>query len=553
MNTNLKRYGIGGLLLILGVVIGAFVFSPKKQVHEHTKANTEQTNETIWTCSMHPQIRQDSSGDCPICGMDLIPASQMESEIDPDAIRMSKTARALAKVETTVVGNSNFETNKLNLSGELKVNLDRIENLSANFDGRIERLFVNNIGEQIKKGEIIAEIYAPDLQVLKKEYNLANKQSNSSLIKSIERKIKNLELAPQDISSMNSDILKYKSPVAGFVSMLNVNQGDNIKTGQPILQIADLSNLWASFDIYESALNTIKVGDEININIPNESSVKVQITFISPVLDNKTRSAKARAVLDNRDFRLKPGVFISAELINMRRDSTKNEILRVPRSAVLWSGKRSVVYQELEDESGVYYKMKQVETGKMTNDFVEIFSGLTVGDVIVTHGAFSIDSEAQLADKPSMMNPENLESTKDQASEDIDNMTLRHYLDLKNALVSDDLDKAINVAKDFFRYLEASSKKTEVQNLKPIIEQITKASDIEGLREDFIELSEEIIDWSRSLELEPKLYVQFCPMADSNEGAFWLSLDSRIRNPYFGASMLKCGEVSEIIEPKSSR
>ena len=120
----------------------------------------------------------------------------------------------------------------------------------------------------------------------------------------------------------------------------------------------------------------------------------------------KTRSAKARVVVNNQDLKLKPGVFITAELANQNSKSDSNQALMIPKSAVLWTGKRSVVYQQLENENGVYFKMKEVEIGTSSSDFVEILSGLNVGDEVVTQGVFSIDSEAQLSGKPSMMNPD---------------------------------------------------------------------------------------------------------------------------------------------------
>ncbi len=550
MNKNLKQYGIGGLLLVTGVILGAFIFSGDKSAHEHARTSISQKEEKIWTCSMHPQIRQDSSGDCPICGMDLIPASQMGSEIDPEAIKMSKTARTLARIETTIVGNAKKESNNVNLSGELKVNEDRVESISANYDGRIERLYINDVGEQVRKGQVIAQIYAPDLQILKEEYILAKNQGNSGLLESVTKKIRNLDLNTNDILAMQDGVLNFKTPVSGVVSVLNVNQGDNIKTDQQLMQIADLSTLWASFDVYQSALDLVSEGDILNINIPNSSSVSAKVDFVSPVLDQKTRSAKARAIVDNNNLKLKPGVFISAELQHDTDQKQNKGSVMIPRSAVLWTGVRSVVYKEIEDESGVYYKLREVKTGQYKGNDVEILSGISLGDVIVSHGAFSIDSEAQLSDKRSMMNIDKNQSSEQQVNSDIDNKLLKYYLELKNALVKDDFEGSKAILKDFQKILKSSVDKNQLlSTLEPTLNSMITSKNIEDLRQNFINLSEEMIDYTKGLNIEPTLYVQYCPMANSNEGAYWLSLDSNIRNPYFGASMLKCGEVREVIYP----
>jgi Cu(I)/Ag(I) efflux system membrane fusion protein len=549
MNSKLKRYGLGGLLLVLGVVIGALAFSYNETTKSDSASVEKQSQYKVWTCSMHPQIRQDEEGDCPICGMDLIPANQMENMIDPDAIRMSKTARALAKVETTVVGQSFNSGSNHSFSGQLVINQEQVENVSANYKGRIEKLYINEEGEQIKSGQLIAEIYAPDIQVLKDEYNLALKQDNPTLINSINKKIRNLELTPQAIQSMNNGILKLRAPKSGFVSSLSITQGDNIKASQQLLQIADLSSLWANLDLYESELNTLKVGDEMTIQIPNYNDVKGKVTFISPVLDSNTRSATARLVIDNKNFNLKPGVFISAEIESDSKDDSEQKAIMLPKSSVLWTGKRSVIYQEFEDETCVFYKMKEVSTGKSTANAIEIISGIAVGDVIVTHGAFSIDSEAQLADKPSMMNRSTSASVEVKGDFQLDNNYLQSYFDLKNALVNDDFEKAKNIANEFNESInKQSAGKNPLQNLKTFLDKIIKTSNIDDFRDQFINLSDEMIRLSKTIEIEPKLYVQYCPMANSNEGAYWLSLSNEIRNPYYGESMLKCGEVKEVIE-----
>jgi len=549
MKNKTKHYSIGGLLVIVGIAIGALVFSSENTTetpHDHASDEAE----SVWTCSMHPQIRQEEPGDCPICGMDLIPANQVQASIDPDAIKMSKTARALAKVKTIVVDNLGSITNNRSYSGQLVVNQDRVERLSANYSGRIEKLYINDTGEQVRKGQAIAEIYAPELQIIQDEYKLALKQNNSSLLQSITKKIENFELSLADIQNMNKGVLQFKSSVSGYVTTLNVRQGENIKTDQALLELANLSTLWAHFDIYESDLNTLNVGDKLSIDIPNRPGITGRISFISPVLDENTRSAIARVLIDNPNMKLKPGVFISAQLEDRSKmpSDTQESGLWIPKSAVLWSGKRSVVYQEIEDESGVYYKMKEVRTGKTTTEAIEVLSGISAGDVIVSHGAFSIDSEAQLADKPSMMNKRETFLAKSEVQ--LDNKFLQHYFDLKNALVKDGFENAKAITADLIEFLESKSDNiTNAKKMELVLKEMLNQTNIDAFRENFIQLSEEVIKMSKRLELDQKLYVQYCPMADSNEGAYWLSLDESIRNPYFGASMLKCGEIREVLSP----
>ena len=536
MKTTIKTYIIAGLVLVLGIFLGATLFSSetKPEAHDHAQ---EPAGDKVWTCSMHPQIRKDESGDCPICGMDLIPASQMKEGVDPDAIRMSKTARKLAQVGTMTVGEE-VPGSKMNFSGRLEVNQDNTSSISTNFKARIERLYINEEGEKVQKGQVIAELYAPEIQVLKEELELATRQGNEVLLKSIIKKIENYALSVSDIRSLENARLKLRSSKNGVISSLNVKQGDNVKADQNLMRIADLSSLWAIVDVYESDLNRIEKGDVLKIRIPNEDNVMGKVTFVSPVLDANSRTAKSRVVVQNPKRNLKPGVFITAELENTKPNA--NQKLMVPRSAVLWTGKRSVVYQQLENKKGVYFKMKQVKTGSTSSDQVEIISGLEAGVEVVTQGAFSIDSEAQLSDKPSMMDHQ--EESTDNASllEDAElnpvEDWLDDYLELKNSLVDDDLSGAQKHYKTLLRKL---FKDEEV---------VLNAQNIQQLRNDFVQLNDHLIPLIKEQNTDQKLYIQFCPMANDSNGAQWLSKNKAIKNPYYGASMLTCGSVESVID-----
>jgi Cu(I)/Ag(I) efflux system membrane fusion protein len=367
------------------------------------------------------------------------------------------------------------------------------------------------------------------------------------LLKSITSKIQNYELSVRDVQALEDGKLKLRASTSGVISTIKAKEGDNVNAGQTLLSIADLSNLWAILDVYESDLNRIKKGDELIIRIPNEDNVKGEVVFVSPVLDSNSRSAKARVVITNTNRNLKPGIFITAELGNPESKSASSEALMVPKSAVLWTGKRSVVYQQLENENGVYFKMIEVETGSSSSDHVEILSGLEPGDEIVSQGAFSVDSEAQLAGKPSMMNPKEKPSEIQLASEIISNKTevvkqlINQYSSLKDALVKSDFKasrSAYSQVNALLLQLNSTAFKTSNQ-----------INNIEELREEFILLSEAVITMAKTTNpSDNTLYVQRCPMADRGEGARWLSFSEQIKNPYYGDAMLTCGSVVDSIQ-----
>jgi len=546
MNTKFKTYLIAGLVLVLGIFIGASLFSSEENTENHN--HTGETESSVWTCSMHPQIRNSEPGDCPICGMDLIPANTLEETVDPDAIRMTKSARALAQIETTLVGDGKKTSLNLELSGQLDINEKRKTSLTANFDGRIEQLNINFEGETVQNNQVVAELYSSTIQVLKDEYALAKRTDNESLMQSVVQKIENLELSLQDIQNKSkSATISLRAQQTGNVTQLMVAQGDQVKAGQALMEIADLTTLWAMFDVYEQDLNLIKVGDEMSMNIGGET-VTGKVDFISPIFNTDERSAKVRVVVQNPNLRWKPGVFVTG-VVSSDASNTKSETpLYVPKSSVLWTGKRSIVYKQLENENGVYFKLTTVDIGKTSGDNIEILSGLQVGDEVVTQGAFSIDSEAQLADKTSMMDPKTEKSQQKSSVEEEINLNpkaiaqlLSDYRQLKIALSSDNFEDA----KTNYKKLVASFSKLKLRKLQ----NADKIGSIDELREEFLALSEDIIAIAKSSNpTDQLLYVQRCPMANNSEGASWLSFTKEIKNPYYGASMLKCGSTIDSIQ-----
>lgn len=546
MNTKFKTYLIAGLVLVLGIFIGASLFSSEENTEDHN--HTAETESSVWTCSMHPQIRNSEPGDCPICGMDLIPANTLEETVDPDAIRMTKSARALAQIETTLVGDGKRTTSNLELSGQLDINEKSKTSLTANFDGRIEQLNINFKGETVQNNQVVAELYSSTIQVLKDEYALAKRTDNESIMQSVVQKIENLELSLQDIQNKSkSATIPLRAQQTGNVTQLMVAQGDQVKAGQALMEITDLSTLWAMFDVYEQDLNLIKVGDEMSMNIGG-ATVTGKVDFISPIFNTEERSAKVRVVVQNPNLRWKPGVFVTG-VVSSDASNIKSETpLYVPKSSVLWTGKRSIVYKQLENENGVYFKLTTVEIGQTSGDNIEILSGLQVGDEVVTQGAFSIDSEAQLADKTSMMDPKTEKSQPKSFVEEEINLNpkaiaplLSDYRQLKIALSSDNFEDA----KTNYKKLVASFSILKLRKLQDT----DKIMSIDELREEFLALSEDIIAIAKtSNPTDQLLYVQLCPMANNSEGGSWLSFTKEIKNPYYGASMLTCGSTIDSIQ-----
>lgn len=575
--------------LLLGWLIFGRSGDKTPDGHPHGAATA---GETIWTCSMHPQIRRNEPGDCPICGMDLIPLEEDgEGGADPMAVGMSPAAMQLADVETAAAGTTT-PVKSIRLNGKVQADERRVYSQASHIPGRVERLTVNFTGEFITKGQIIASIYSPDLVAAQEELFEAEKikDTQPELFAASKEKLKNWKFSDEQIERMlreesSTDVFDIHADISGYVTQKKVNTGDYVRKGQAIYEIADLSTVWVLFDVYESDLAWIRKGDRITFTVaslPGET-FKGTVSYIDPVLDPGTRVAKARVEVANRGARLKPEMFASGTA-----EATlpgKSSRLVVPKTAVMWTGKRSVVYVKTSSEKGVEFVMREVTLGPALGESFVIEKGLRKGEEIAVHGTFSIDAAAQLAGKPSMMNqsggPAMTGHDHGGARDAAPVMELPRptpkaaaisrearraleplyagYLDFKNALAADDLaeaQKAAGKLREELAKINMSVFTGESHNawmkysgaLTEALRHVPHFETIEEVRKAFKETSAAMIGLTRAFKPYDKpLYLQYCPMADGNKGADWLSLEKEIKNPYFGDAMLTCGETKEVI------
>ena len=590
-NINKTTVIIAISTLVIGLLFGWLIFgrSNEPQADEHNHSTTAES-ETIWTCSMHPQIRQNEPGDCPLCGMDLIPLESTDGELDPMAVSMSPTAMQLAQVQTMVVDKG--KTNKsIRLNGKVQADERLLSTQSSHIPGRIEKLSVNFTGEFVSAGQVLANVYSPELVTAQEELFEAKKikETQPALFNAAKEKLKNWKLSDKQIDQIvksNKTIEQFPilANVSGYVTKKMVNLGDYIKQGEALYEIADLSKVWVLFDVYETDMTWINKGDAVIYTVQSipGKTFKGKISYIDPVIDPKTRVAKARLEATNKGLMLKPEMFTTGTI--EAKTNTNYTSLTVPKTAVMWTGKRSVVYVMQMSAQGVSFIMREVTLGPELGESYVIEDGLQPGEEIAINGTFSIDAAAQLAGKPSMMNPEggvamtghnhggntnsNMEkmpvsSKKTTISEDAKKSLqplFDNYFKLKIALASDDFEKAKasgvamnnslgKIDMNLFKGDAHSLWMQQSTALKPSLQHIEHLGDIKAIRGKFISISNLMIAIAESFApLSTAIYIQNCPMADSNKGADWLSLDKEIQNPYFGESMLSCGENTKTIK-----
>lgn len=571
--------------LILGFLIGNQIQSKDSEQHtiEHDHAG-----EGVWTCPMHLQIRQNEPGECPLCGMGLVQVNQ-DDLAESTNLKMSESAMRLADVITDKVGFDQVEKN-IQLTGKIKLDERSISSQSSHIDGRIERLMVSYTGEYVKKGQVIAYVYSPELVNAEKELFVASrmKDSQPELFAAAKEKVRNWKLTDNQIdeilaSGKPKDYFPILSDLSGVVVDKKVNVGDHIREGEPMIKLADLSRLWLLLEINESDISDVKVGDHVNYTIQSFPGEKFEgkITFIDPVMNPGTRVAMARVIVDNPTGKLKPEMFVNATLKSNKKQI--NEQLQIPASAVLWTGKRSVVYVKQTVNGEPVFQLREVTLGSKLGDSYAISEGLKEGEEIVVNGAFSVDAAAQLEGKPSMMNKMSKEnvftvnetariSIKETVQSEINpadtvyqvpsgfklaiKAIFKAYLPVKEALVSSDVIYAksfipalIKAISDADREIPEGQAKIEWQKDVKVLtinaEAISKESDLGKMREALSPLSDQLYHSIKKFDVNAGGFRQFCPMAFDYKGAYWLSDSDEILNPYFGDEMLTCGNVEE--------
>ncbi|MBC32201.1 MAG: efflux transporter periplasmic adaptor subunit [Muricauda sp.] len=612
-----KNYLIALGILILGILIGNLSSGGDNAptTHEDGKHEFVQDPETkIWTCSMHPQIKMDKPGNCPICGMELIPleeGSDNSSEnIASNEIVMTEEAIQLANIQTTVVQKANA-AKTIHLLGRVKPDERKLFSQVSHIPGRIERLYVNFTGDRVYKGQKIVRIYSPDLITAQKELFEAIKSKDvyPQLYTASRNKLKLWKLSDAQIEAIEKsgnvqeqiDILADHS---GYVIKRNVELGDYVMAGQTLFEIANLSSVWVMFEAYESDIPWININDKVTFTIralPGKTFTG-KVTYVDPFVSPETRVAKVRVELNNPDGKLLPEMYANG-VIEARLKNVQDAIV-IPKSAVLWTGKRAVVYVKVPHEKTTSFVYREVKLGQDMGEFYIVDSGLEAGEVVATNGVFRIDASAQLVGQKSMMNPEggvamtghnhggmDMGEKKQMEDEmrskesmdhsempdDTDHSRMEkrldvskaftgqlekvfdNYLGLKDALVKDNANSAKKRADELLASLKKVDMKlltdheahnhwmTISKEIKSSGEAIGKTSDIEKQRGHFKHLSAHLSKGVRLFGVNKEVYEQFCPMADNNQGAYWLSLEEEIKNPYMGSKMLTCGTTESTI------
>lgn len=568
-----KNWMRPAMYILAGLVLGYLFFGSREKPSQAGSAQSQSTaTEEVWTCSMHPQIRQNEPGLCPICEMDLIPAGE-QSAGSPVQFTMTPEAKALAAVETQVVGNSPATGTELRLNGTVRADERRISHQVSHIPGRLEYLAVQFTGEQVRAGQKIAAVYSPELVQAQRELLEAAQLADNypGMLEAARNKLRNWKVSEAQIDEIIRtekirEVFDIYADRSGFVNKRYLSVGDYLKPGERIFELVDLNQVWVLFDAYEQDLSHIRTGQRIEFTTPSVPG-KVfsgRISYIDPQLDADRRVVRLRVEQPNPGHALKPGMYVTGSLFTTKDQA--GDRLSVPRSAVLWTGKRSVVWLKVPGTDSPVYEYREVTLGEQTGEQIEVLKGLDAGDEVVTRGAFTLDAAAQLNNQSSMINglltepatpgEQALPSFQmpDKGRAQLAKL-LELYLPLKAALAEDDAASASRAAakmQESLRNFHPEIPDTEARSyadeqftlIEKALGSFSDAPGIERQRSAFDTLSNALIHLVRTFDIEAEgLYIQHCPMAFDNRGADWISDETAIKNPYFGAKMYKCGTV----------
>ena len=535
-----------------------------------------------YVCPMHPQIRLKSAGKCPVCGMDLAEETSIATSSSAEEIILSERSKALARLQVATVERSTG-ARELHLLGTVVPDESRLRAVTSWTGGRIDKLVVRTTGAQVRRGQVVAELYSPELYAATRDYlvtlNRHDEASGSDsagnwmdgTTKAARARLELLGMQAGTIERLEKSrkapkTIKVRSQFSGTVIERRVETGNFVTAGAPLLSLADLSQVWVEVEAFESDLPLLAVGQQVTVtpSATGGDPFSGTVAFIDPVLDLAARTAKVRVEVSNPRGELRPGMFVHAR-VDSNLDAERG-LLSVPETAVLWTGRRSVVYVEKRGGAAPAYALREVVVGPKAGSVYPVRSGLSEGERVVVRGAFVLDADLQLRGKNSMMD---MEGDQDRESPAMFVVTdamlkslesvLRGYLDAQEALAADEISRgraALDTLATVATVLtpDGPSKSTQVweEVASSLIGHARRAHRAEAdaaVRSAFEDLNAPMTRLLAEFgnPLSESLQTAYCPMAFDNKGAGWIQRTGSLANPYYGAAMLRCGEVSATV------
>jgi membrane fusion protein, copper/silver efflux system len=571
-------------------------------------------NVDYYTCTMHPSVHSKNPGKCPICSMDLVPVmKKVSNETNEKRNPGGMTDNGSGSMGSMTMRPPNQESGKsteftvpverqqqigvtyaavtkrpIQLSirsvGILEPDTSRMFDYVARVDGYVQELKVNSPGQQVSQGQPLITIYSPDLRSTEQELvNLlndrdrsANRASVDQLIAASKMRLKLWNVSDQEIAELEktrrpSDQLMLRSPFDGVVDEVMGRPGMNVKTGDKLVSVLDLSNLWIWAEFYENEVGLLKQGQNIDVSLPAfpNQTFRGQIAVINPVIDAVKRTARVRIDIPNPKAQLRPGMYANVEV-----KIDDGEGLTIPVQAALPTGERMLVFLDRGQGKLLprYVKVGRSFTtfdGQDQENYYQVVNGLQEGDRIVSSANFLIDAESQVqgalkdwqGEEPVSTPPMSEKSATQSPNSNLtavakpvlDSYERLHDLLAENKFSGvsaevETLKKAVHQLRDIDPPSKPERYKDLVDNLHSSAEQFTP-NDIDQARIEFGQFSAALIAFLKDFmpQLDDPLYTVKCPMW-SKSPAMWVQDSTQVKNPFWGPDMPTCGTVEETLQ-----
>ena len=549
-------------LVLLAVATGAALIGyllgrPDAGAVANSAATTATAERVVrfYQSPMHPWIKSDQPGRCTICGMALVTVYEGDAGFgDGETVQLSDSTAAVIGVQTSPAREIEL-SRTLRVNGTFETDHTRHRVLSARVPGRIEAMQVDQVGVTVAAGDPLVTLYSPAMLTAQRIYleRLAvgpNAISSSEISASRERLL-DLGATEADITRLEKTlqpeaIVQVRAPFAGTVISRGPQayEGAYVADADSLFEIGDLSTLWFVFDVYESDLALLREGQVVAVTPAGsvDAAREGTISFIDPNLDEMTRTARARVVLDNADRALRHRQTATAAItINLGRTLT------VPRSAVLFTRAQPTVFVALPDQA---YQPLAVSVGRANADVYEITAGLNEGDQVVTRATLLLEGQAQLSAPATMMVADDMPPMVAHAEPAADIAALEPLIfaaaDAAAALGNDDVAAYAEVLprihEAWTSYLQATPHAADGP-LAALVDALTDGPSLKEARVPFEPFSTQVADLARSAGLNRagKVSVFQCPMTPVLGVGRWVQRDDDLRNPFFGEMMLTCG------------
>ena len=535
-----------------------------------------------YTCGMHPWVVLPKPGDCPICRMKLTPIdpNKFTGEIAIDPLVVQNIGVRIEPVTTGPL------VRTVRTVGTIDYDETTVRDVNIKVNGWIEKLHIDYLGAKVKDGQPLFEIYSPELYSAQEEFLLAWKNrdkigaTSQDLLDAARTKLEYYDITAKQIEAITktgkaTKTMSILSPHTGVVTSKHANEGMKVDPGMRVYQIADLSKVWVMVTLYESDLPFVTEGQRAVMTLPYVpgQTFEGKVIYVYPYLEKRTRQVQVRLEFDNANRLLKPGMYANVEL----KGTLSEKVTLAPHSAVIDTGERQVTFVSLGEGK---FEPRDVRLGVETDGgLVQVIDGLKPGEMVVVSGQFLLDSEAKIrdalakmikgtsaADQQAVAAVEGFSELKSLPGEAAERLseTLDAYFAIGELLAGDTTNgiapKARDLAKNLDELLKVDipddahfwHKHEEAATVRGKSLELVNTTAIETARTQYADLSIALAKLTRAMGVPPTYGKQVqelrCPMyREGQGGGTWLQSAGDVRNPYFGASMLRCYDERKVV------